>query len=69
MTAENGKLTPKGAALAALRRAQEESQRKDGVNLMVLGYLLEDVKIKVEAIDELRKARPKTKAAKGPAAS
>ena len=56
--------TAKALAIAALTRAQEEARRSDGANLMVLGYLLEDAKIRLEAVEELKTARRKPKAGK-----
>ena len=63
MSTDNGKVSRKPLALAALGRALEESKRPDG-SMTVVRALLEDAWITVEQIDELRKARPKPKAAK-----
>lgn len=59
MSGKTGAPTPKTAALAALKRAQEEAARTDGVNLTVLGYLLEDASRKLEAVTEGRPGRRK----------
>lgn len=63
MSGENGKPTPKAQALAALRDLMTEAGRPEGMRPLVIGALAQDAKQKLEAVQELVRAR-KPKAAK-----
>jgi hypothetical protein len=52
--------TPKTLALAAIRDAREEAGRKDGLRPVVLGALLSEAEMRVDAIAELKRPGRKT---------